>query len=196
METKQARVDAETHEIILELSDRENITVSEAVRRLINERNEFSIEDVSAVKAEEHQKIRETKTAAKGLLEALDEMDLLDDAKGIIRDMIDELTEQDMLETNQDIVDYLLQSARDGDELTEFDRLLAEVVIETEQARDAAESPAAELARGLFSGEDSREVERSASVTRTEPAPNADAESPTTETDGIATSVERVEEEL
>lgn len=111
-------------------------------------------EQLDEVSVEKQERVEKTRATAVGLLEALDEADMVDEAVEIIREMC----QQRMLAEHQKIIDHLLEKSREGEPPNEMDKLLARIIIQTEGGRDQA-TPAAEIARGLFN--ESTTAERS-----------------------------------
>lgn len=110
------------------------------------ERNlDVEIENLDDVTVEKRERVEQTRATVAGVLEALDEAGMVDEAV----DLIKELSQQRMLAEHRRIVDHLIEKSREGEEVNKVDRLLARMVIETESTRDQ-ETPAAEIARGLF----------------------------------------------
>jgi hypothetical protein len=70
---------------------------------------------------------------------------MVDEAVEIIK----ELTQQRMLAEHQRIIQHFLEKSRNGEPPNEMDKLLARIIVKTESVRDQ-ESPAAEIARGMF----------------------------------------------
>lgn len=110
------------------------------------ERNvDIDPEQLDEVAVEKHERVEKTRATAVGVLEALDEADMVDEAVDIIKEM----SQQRMLAEHQQIIEHFLEKSRNGEPPNEMDRLLARIIIKTEGVRDQ-ETPAAEIARGLF----------------------------------------------
>jgi len=127
---------------------------SEFVQGLAEEEIGIDWDEVGVRETEE--KVGYTRATIVAILETVEEMDLTED----ILDIVEMLGEQNMLAKNQEIVDYLLQKAKDGKPLNETDRLLAEMAIRIEESRDEKQSPAAEIAEGLFAETDRATAKR------------------------------------
>lgn len=121
-----------------------------------NKTLDVSLEELEIEEAETHERIEQTRATVVGVLEAVDEAGMTDEIVGIIKS----LSEQNMLAQNQDIVEHLMEKSRRGEPLNDIDQLLAQVVMETENSREGGKSPAAEIARGLFSSKDQTTAER------------------------------------
>lgn len=130
------------------------------VNGLVEDSLNVSLEEMEAQEVETHERVEQTRATVVGVLEAVDEADMTDE----IVDIIKSLSEQNMLAKNQEILEHLMEKSRQGQPVNDVDRLLAEVVMETEGSRKAGQSPAAVIAQGLFSGKEHRAAER----TRTE----------------------------
>ena len=130
------------------------------VNGLVEDNLNVSLEEMEAQEVETHERVEQTRATVIGVLEAVDEADMTDE----IVDIIKSLSEQNMLAQNQDILEHLMEKSRRGQPVNDVDRLLAQVVMETEGSRKAGQSPAAVIAQGLFSGKEHRAAER----TRTE----------------------------
>lgn len=117
----------------------------EFMNDLVEKNLDIEIEDLDDAAVEKRERVEQTRATVAGVLEALDEADMVDEAV----DLIKELSQQRMLAEHRRIVDHLIEKSRKGEEVNEVDRLLARMVIETEGIRDQ-ETPAAEIARGLF----------------------------------------------
>lgn len=117
----------------------------EFLDELVKENVEIDPEDLDEVTVEKREQIEQTRATVVGVLEALDEANMVDEAVDIIK----ELSQQRMLAEHRRIVEHLIEKSKTGGEINEVDRLLARMVIETEGTRDQ-ETPAAEIARGLF----------------------------------------------
>lgn len=138
----------------------EATTWDEFVNGLVENNLDVSLEELEAQEVETHERVEQTRATVVGVLEAVDEADMTDE----IVDIIKSLSEQNMLAQNQEILEHLMEKSRQGQPVNDVDRLLAQVVMETESSREAGQSPAAVIAQGLFSGKDRRTAER----TRTE----------------------------
>lgn len=114
---------------------------------LVEENVDVDPEELDEVTVEKREQVEQTRATVAGVLEALDEANMVDEAVDIIK----ELSQQRMLAEHRRIVDHLIEKSKTGGEVNEVDRLLARMVIETEGTRDQ-ETPAAEIARGLFDG--------------------------------------------
>ena len=112
---------------------------------LVEQNVDIDLDQLDGVSEEKRERVEKTRATAVGVLTALDEADMVDEAVEIIREM----TQQRMLAEHQQIIEHLLEKSRNGEPPNEMDRLLARVVIKTEGLRDQ-ETPAAEIARGLF----------------------------------------------
>jgi len=112
---------------------------------LVEQNVDIDLDQLDGVSEEKRERVEKTRATAVGVLTALDEADMVDEAVEIIREM----TQQRMLAEHQQIIEHLLEKSRNGEPPNEMDRLLARVVIKTEGFRDQ-ETPAAEIARGLF----------------------------------------------
>lgn len=112
---------------------------------LVEQNVDIDPEQLDEVAVEKHERVEKTRATAVGVLEALDEADMVDEAVEIIKEM----SQQRMLAEHQQIIEHFLEKSRNGDPPNEMDRLLARVIIKTEGVRDQ-ETPAAEIARGLF----------------------------------------------
>lgn len=112
---------------------------------LVEQNVDIDPEQLDEVSVEKRERVEKTRATAVGVLKALDEADMVDEAVEIIKEM----TQQRMLAEHQQIIEHLLEKSRNGDPPNEMDKLLARIVIKTEGARDQ-ETPAAEIARGLF----------------------------------------------
>ncbi|KOX94219.1 hypothetical protein [Halorubrum tropicale] len=112
---------------------------------LVEQNVDVDLDQLDGVSEEKRERVEKTRATAVGVLTALDEADMVDEAVEIIREM----TQQRMLAEHQQIIEHLLEKSRNGEPPNEMDRLLARVVIKTEGLRDQ-ETPAAEIARGLF----------------------------------------------
>lgn len=118
---------------------------NEFIDDLVEKNLDINLEDLDQVTVEKRERVEQTRATVAGVLEALDEADMVDEAV----DLIKELSQQRMLAEHRRIVDHLIEKSKNGEEVNEVDRLLARMVIETEGIRDQ-ETPAAEIARGLF----------------------------------------------
>lgn len=123
---------------------------------LVRENVDIDPEELDEVTVEKREQVEQTRATVAGVLEALDEADMVDVAVDIIK----ELSQQRMLAEHRRVVDHLIEKSKAGGEVNEVDRLLARMVIETEGARDQS-TPAAEIAQGLF--DESTTVERTTS---------------------------------
>ncbi|CQH65447.1 uncharacterized protein HHUB_6122 (plasmid) [Halobacterium hubeiense] len=112
---------------------------------LVEQNVDIDPEELDEVAVEKHERIEKTRATAVGVLEALDEADMVNEAVEIIKEM----SQQRMLAEHQRIIDHFLEKSRNGEPPNEMDELLARVIIKTEGVRDQ-ETPAAEIARGLF----------------------------------------------
>lgn len=119
-------------------------------------------EDLDEYTVEQQERVEQTRATVVGVLEALDKADIVDEVVEIIK----ALSQQNMLSQNQKIVEHLMEKAHAGGEINEADRLLARMVMETEGTRNH-ESPAAEIARGLFAGRDTARAERTTTERQT-----------------------------
>jgi len=112
---------------------------------LVEQNVDIDPEELDEVAVENHERVEKTRATAVGVLEALDEADMVDEAVEIIKEM----SQQRMLAEHQQIIEHFLEKSRNGEPPNEMDKLLARVIIKTEGVRDQ-ETPAAEIARGLF----------------------------------------------
>lgn len=152
---KNIPVDPETHETIDRLKQETGSESFDAVVRDMAEENlDADWEDLTVEQRE--QRLEQTQTTIVAIIEAVDEYDLTED----VLDILKSLSQQDMLAKNQEIVGHLMRKAEAGQEPNEMDRLLARIVIQTEQERDIEQSPAGEIAQGLFSGSDTTTATR------------------------------------
>lgn len=131
-------------------------TWDEFVDGLVEGTLDVSLEEIELHEVERRERVEQTRAVVVGVLEAVDETDMTDEIVEIIK----ELTQQDMLATNQQIVDHLIEKSERGESINEVDRLLAEVVSDTEQSRGAEQSPAAAIAQGLFGEKEKAEADR------------------------------------
>lgn len=134
----------------------------ELVVMMVEDNLDISWEDIDVQETEE--RIERTRATVVAVLEAVDEFDLTDEVLNIVKT----LSQQNMLAKNQEIVDHLLEKAKNDDQLDEVDWLLAKVVMETEQEREMEQTPAAEIAQGLFALTDTTTAERRKIERRTE----------------------------
>ncbi|MDS0223627.1 hypothetical protein NDI54_19995 [Haloarcula sp. S1AR25-5A] len=132
----------------------------EFINNLAAENLDVSAEELNAQEVETHERVERTRATVVGVLEAVDEADMTDE----IVDIIKSLSEQDMLAQNQEIVNHFIEKSKRGEPINEIDKLLADVVKETESERGPEQSPAAAIARGLFTETEEATAER----TRTE----------------------------
>lgn len=112
---------------------------------LVEDNVDINPEELDELTVEKKERVEKTRATAVGVLEALDEADMVDEAVDIIKEM----SQQRMLAEHQQIIEHFLEKSRNGEPPNEMDRLLARVIIKTEGIRDQ-ETPAAEIARGLF----------------------------------------------
>lgn len=126
------------------------------VNGIVEENLEVSIEELEAQEVETHERVEQTRATVVGVLEAVDDADMTDE----IVDIIKSLSEQDMLAQNQEILEHLMEKSREGEPINDVDRLLADIVMETESSRGPEQSPAAAIATGLFSGKEHAAAER------------------------------------
>ncbi|SEP29193.1 hypothetical protein SAMN05216388_10676 [Halorientalis persicus] len=112
---------------------------------LVEKNVDIDPEQLDGAAVEKHERVEKTRATAVGVLEALDEADMVDEAVEIIKEM----SQQRMLAEHQQIVRHFLEKSRNGEPPNEMDRLLARIIIKTEGVRDQ-ETVAAEIARGLF----------------------------------------------
>ena len=145
-ETKQ-RVDELKREAGAESFD-------ELVVMMVEDNLDVSWEAMEVQETEE--RIERTRATVVAVLEAVDELDLTDE----VLDIVKTLSQQNMLAKNQEIVDHLLEKAENETPLNEVDRLLAQIVMETEREREMEQTPAAEIAQGLFAPTDQTTAER------------------------------------
>ncbi|WP_276300846.1 hypothetical protein [Halorussus lipolyticus] len=117
------------------------------------------------VEREQHERVEQTRATIIGVLEALDETDMTDE----VLELAESLCQPNILAKNQEIIEHLLEKAKSGEPLNEADKLLAEVVMKTEQERDGEQSPAAEIAQGLFAQTEKTTAERTTSEKKTNP---------------------------
>lgn len=128
----------------------------EFIEDLVDANLDISIEEVDSHEVETHERVERTRATVVGVLEAVDEADMTDD----VVDIIKELSKQDMLAQNQEIIDHLIQKSKEGESVNDVDRLLANVVMETEGKRGPEQSPAAAIAQGLFTQTEQAAAER------------------------------------
>jgi len=126
----------------------------ELVVKMMEDNLEVSWEEVELEESEET--IQRTRATIVAVLEAVEELDLTEE----VLDIVETLSQQDMLAKNQEIIDHLLEKARNDESLNAVDRLLAQIVMETERGREIEQSPAAEIAQGLFAETDTTTAER------------------------------------
>lgn len=126
------------------------------VNGIVEENLEVSMEELEAQEVETHERVEQTRATVVGVLEAVDDADMTDE----IVDIIKSLSEQDMLAQNQEILEHLMEKSRKGEPINDVDRLLADIVMETESSRGSEQSPAATIAKGLFSGKEHAAAER------------------------------------
>jgi hypothetical protein len=167
---------------------------------LVAENLNIAPEDLDEYTVEQHERVEQTRATIVGVLEALDEADMVDE----VVEIITALSQQGMLAQNQEIVEHLIDKAKGDGEINEGDRLLARMVIETEGARNH-ESPAAEIARGLFAETDTATAERT-TTERQRTSENTgleESESPQQQDDMVGSdsedigfSIEKTDEEL
>jgi hypothetical protein len=112
---------------------------------LVESNVDINPEELDELTVEKKERVEKTRATAVGLLEALDEADMVDEAVDIIKEM----SQQRMLAEHQQIIEHFLEKSRNGEPPNEMDELLARIIIKTEGVRDQ-ETPAAEIARGLF----------------------------------------------
>lgn len=132
----------------------------EFINNLAAQNLDISAEELNAHEVETHERVERTRATVVGVLEAVDEADMTDE----IVDIIKSLSEQDMLAKNQEIINHFIEKSKRGESINEVDKLLAEVVKETESERGPEQSPAAAIAKGLFTETEEATAER----TRTE----------------------------
>lgn len=120
-------------------------TWDEFMNDLIRENVDIDPENLDEVAVEKQERVEKTRATAAGLLKALDEADMVEEAVEIIKEM----NQQRMLAEHQEIIQHFLEKSRNGEPPNEMDELLARILIKTESVRDQ-ETPAAEIARGLF----------------------------------------------
>lgn len=172
-------------------------TWDEFQRQLAEDELAVSWEDIETYETEE--RIERTRATVVAVFEAVDELGLTED----VLDIVKTLSQQDMLAKNQEIIDHLLEKAKNGESLNDVDRLLAGIVRETEAEREMKQSPAAEIAQGLFAETDTttaerktterHETARSATFTENEQPASEDEEAPL---DGVDFSLETSDEDL
>lgn len=112
---------------------------------LVKDNVDINPEELDELTVEKKERVEKTRATAVGVLEALDEADMVDEAVDIIKEM----SQQRMLAEHQQIIEHFLEKSRNDKPPNEMDELLARVIIKTEGVRDQ-ETPAAEIARGLF----------------------------------------------
>lgn len=117
------------------------------------------VEHCDRVEKEQHERIEQTRATIIGVLEALDETDMTDE----VLELAENLCQPNILAKNQEIIEHLLEKAKSGEPLNEADKLLAEIVMKTEQEREGEQSPAAEIAQGLFAQTERTTAERTTS---------------------------------
>lgn len=117
----------------------------EFMNDLIQDNVDIDPENLDEVAVEKQERVEKTRATAVGLLEALDEAEMVDEAVDIIKEM----SQQRMLAEHQEIIQHFLQKSRNNEPPNEMDELLARVIIKTESTRNQ-ETPAAEIARGMF----------------------------------------------
>lgn len=155
------------------------------------------MEHCDQVEREQHERVEQTRATIIGVLEALDETDMTDE----VLELAESLCQPNILAKNQEIIEHLLEKAESGEPLNEADKLLAEVVMRTEQERDGEQSPAAEIAQGLFAQTERTTAERTTSKKKTNPkeVTTSEEKSPATEDQeesSIAVSTEKRNEKL
>jgi hypothetical protein len=161
------------------------------------ERNvDIDPEQLDGVAVEKHERVEKTRATAVGVLEALDEADMVDEAVEIIKEM----SQQRMLAEHQQIIEHFLEKSRNGEPPNEMDRLLARIIIKTEGVRDQ-ETPAAEIARGLFNESTTTERTTTQEVSSSNEGqddsafPN-DEDEASSNSSQLFTSVEEVDDEI
>lgn len=117
----------------------------EFMNDLVRKNVDIDPENLDEVTVEKQERVEKTRATAVGLFEALDEADMIDEAVDIIKEM----SQQRMLSEHQEIIQHFLEKSRNGEPPNQMDKLLARILINTESVRDQ-ETPAAEIARGLF----------------------------------------------
>lgn len=149
-------VSPETKEVLEPLKEEaEGVdTWNEFQRKLAEGELEVSWEEIETQETEE--RIERTRATVVAILETVDELGLTED----VLDIVKTLSQQDMLAKNQKIIDHLIDKAKNNESLNEVDHLLAQIVMETEQEREIEQSPAAEIAQGLFAETDTATAER------------------------------------
>lgn len=122
-------------------------TNAEFIRGLIDETEgvEVRMEDLETVELEKTEEAKETRAMAVGVLEAMQQTGIKED----VIDLIEELRKREMVEMNQEIVQYLLQKAKQDDPLNDADRALIDLVVRVENTRDG-DGAATAIAEGLF----------------------------------------------
>lgn len=161
---------------------------NELVVMMVEDNLDASWEALEVQETEE--RIERTRATVVAILEAVEELDLTDE----VLDIVKTLSQQNMLAKNQEIVDHLLEKSGKDAPLNEVDRLLAQIVMETEQEREKEQTPAAEIAQGLFSPTDRTTAERR-KLNRQKESKSAeigdDGESPVSDTnDGLFDGIE------
>ena len=117
----------------------------EFMDRLVAENLGIEPEDLDEDTVERHERVEQTRATVVGVLEAVDEADMVDE----VVEIITALSQQDMLAQNQQIIEHIMEKSNNDGKINEADRLLARMVMETESSREQA-SPAAAIAQGLF----------------------------------------------
>lgn len=163
---------------------------------LVEQNVDIDPEELDGVAVEKHERVERTRATAVGVLEALDEADMVDEAVEIIKEM----SQQRMLAEHQQIIDHFLEKSRNGEPPNEMDKLLARVITKTESVRDQ-ETPAAEIARGLFNESTTAERTTTQEVSSSTSDQNAPKTSVTEEdgdlsnSDSLFTGVEHADDD-
>jgi hypothetical protein len=163
---------------------------------LVGQNVDIDPEELDGVAVEKHERVERTRATAVGVLEALDEADMVDEAVEIIKEM----SQQRMLAEHQQIIDHFLEKSRNGEPPNEMDKLLARVITKTESVRDQ-ETPAAEIARGLFNESTTAERTTTQEVSSSTSDQNAPKTSVTEEdgdlsnSDSLFTGVEHADDD-
>lgn len=163
---------------------------------LVEQNVDIDPEELDGVAVEKHERVERTRATAVGVLEALDEADMVDEAVEIIKEM----SQQRMLAEHQQIIDHFLEKSRNGEPPNEMDKLLARVITKTESVRDQ-KTPAAEIARGLFNESTTAERTTTQEVSSSTSDQNAPKTSVTEEdgdlsnSDSLFTGVEHADDD-
>lgn len=145
---------------IRDLKEASNAPTNDAFfRGLIDESEEIEVrlEDLDTVELEKTEEAKETRAMAVGVLEAMQQTGIKDD----VIDLIEELRKRELVETNKEIVQYLLDKAKNDEPLNETDYALIDLVVKIEGTREEGGAATA-IAEGLFG-----EVEETTTETTT-----------------------------